>query len=82
MEIGKRVNKDQSVGTGFPSKMINKVVQSNEKIMNKSHVRKTITIDLASGYRQLPMHPTDQEKTAFTTPNGHYEFIRLKGLKV
>ena len=32
------------------------------------------TLDLASGYWQVEMDPTDQEKTAFTTSDGLYEF--------
>lgn len=35
------------------------------------------TLDLASGYRQVEMHPPDREKTAFTTPRGLYEFQRM-----
>lgn len=32
------------------------------------------TIDLHSGYHQIPMNPEDQYKTAFFTPSGKYEY--------
>lgn len=35
------------------------------------------TIDLASGYHQVVMHEKDRDKTAFTTPFGLYEYLRM-----
>lgn len=40
------------------------------------------TLDLASGFHQIEVHPRDIPKTAFTVEHGRYEFIRMPfGLK-
>lgn len=35
------------------------------------------TLDLASGYYQIPIRTEDRHKTAFVTPDGHFEFTRM-----
>ncbi len=40
------------------------------------------TIDLLSGYWQVPLSADSQKITGFSTPNGHYHFLRMAfGLK-
>lgn len=40
------------------------------------------TIDLAKGFHQIFVKGEDRCKTAFSTPYGHYEFVRMPfGLK-
>ena len=41
-----------------------------------------LVFDLAMEFHQIPMNPRDRQKTAFTTDNGHYEYLRMPfGLK-
>lgn len=35
------------------------------------------TLDLASGFHQIEVHPDNIAKTAFKTATGHYEFKRM-----
>ena len=40
------------------------------------------SLDLLSGYWQVPMAPESRKITAFSTPNGHFEWLRMPfGLK-
>ncbi|KAF6022821.1 hypothetical protein EB796_018855 [Bugula neritina] len=34
-------------------------------------------LDLSKGYWQIPVRKEDIPKTAFVTPDGHYEFIKM-----
>lgn len=36
-----------------------------------------ITLDMASGFHQIPVAENSIEKTAFVTPDGHYEYLRV-----
>lgn len=63
-------------GAVFPIPLINEIL---DNIGDSSYFT---SIDLKSGFYQVPIHAKDAEKTAFSTPKGHYEFTRMPmGLK-
>ena len=63
----------------------------NEKVIGDSYPLPNITdildhlgkaqyfsvFDLASGFHQVETHPDDRIKTAFSTPRGHFEYLRM-----
>lgn len=65
-----------TTGDAFPLPRI-------EDILDQlGHSRYFSTLDLASGYHQIEIAQKDREKTAFSTPYGHYHFKRMPfGLK-
>lgn len=54
-----------------------------EDIMDKlGRAQYFTTLDLAKGFHQILVKEEDRAKTAFSTPQGHYEYIRMPfGLK-
>ncbi|KAJ3641818.1 hypothetical protein Zmor_028291 [Zophobas morio] len=67
---------EKTIDDKYPLPNINDILDKLGKSMYFT------TLDLASGFHQVEMHPDDIEKTAFSTENGHYEFLRMPfGLK-
>lgn len=60
-----------TIRDAFPLPRIDETVEALEG------ARFFSTFDLAAGYHRIEVHPKDQQKTAFSTPFGHYEFKRL-----
>ncbi|KAL8586473.1 hypothetical protein ACOMHN_050068 [Nucella lapillus] len=61
----------KTIGDAFPLPRIN---ESFDALVGSQYFS---TLDLASGYHQIAMHPDDQHKTAFTTPIGLFEYTRM-----
>src|SRR5437868_13330765 len=62
----------------FPKPQIKDI----ESRLGGGKTRKMMLVDVSQAYYQCMLEPSDTEKTAFSTHNGHYEFIRMAfGLK-
>lgn len=67
---------DKTIGDAYPLPNITDILDQLGK------ARYFSCFDLASGFHQIPMDPQDSVKTAFSTPNGHYEYKKMPfGLK-
>ncbi|KAL4083643.1 hypothetical protein QTP88_028959 [Uroleucon formosanum] len=60
-----------AMGDAFPIPRIDEILDQLGRYRYYS------TLDLASGYHQVPIREEDRQKTAFSTDKGHYEFIQM-----
>ncbi|XP_020297641.1 uncharacterized protein LOC109862121 [Pseudomyrmex gracilis] len=71
----RRLN-EATIGDSFPLPNIAEIL---DQLGNAKYFS---TLDLASGYHQIPMDEENRGKTAFSTPHGHYKYNRMPfGLK-
>ena len=67
---------EKTIGDSYPLPNINDIFYSLGSAKYFS------VFDLATGFHHIKMDPKDSQKTAFSTPHGHYEFDRMPfGLK-
>lgn len=67
---------DITIGESYP------IPQINEILDQLGHSKYFSTLDLCSGFHQISITDKDTPKTAFTVPQGHFEFKRMPfGLK-
>jgi hypothetical protein len=60
-----------TVGDSYPLPLITHILGALGK------ARYYTTAHLASGFHQVPLTEKDRQKTAFSTPNGHFEFCNM-----
>jgi hypothetical protein len=60
-----------TVGDAYP---LQNITDTMDPLENAKYF---FTVDLASGYYQHEPAQNDRAKTAFSTPAGHFEFLRL-----
>ena len=54
----------------------------SDQITRLQKAKYFISLDMASGFHQIPIHPNSTEYTAFVTPDGQYEYVTMPfGLK-
>lgn len=57
---------DVTIGEVYPIPNVNEILDQ----LGKSQY--FTTLDLASGFHQIPINPADAPKTAFSVPQGHF----------
>lgn len=62
---------EQTIGDSYPLPNISDILDQ------LGHSKYFSTIDLTSGFHQIKMDPEDADKTAFSTPSGHYQYLRM-----
>jgi len=67
----RRLN-EVTVGDSYPLPLITDILGALGK------ARYYTTLDLASGFNQVPLREEDRQKTAFSTPGGHFEFCNMQ----
>lgn len=76
MVIDYRALNEKTIGDAYPLPNITAILDQLGKSKYFS------VLDLASGFHQIEVEPTDRHKTAFSTPYGHFQFNRMPfGLK-
>lgn len=67
---------DVTIGETYPIPQISEIL---DQLGNSKYFS---TLDLTSGFHQIPISSEDAPKTAFSVPQGHYQFNRMPfGLK-
>lgn len=76
MVVDFRKLNSHTIGDAYPLPRIDDILDQLSK------AKYFTTLDLASGYHQVPINYADIEKTAFSAPLGHFQFLRMPfGLK-
>lgn len=71
MVIDYRALNEKTIGDRYPLPNISEILE------NLGGAKFFSVFDLASGFHQIPMNPKDSPKTAFSSFDGHYEFLRM-----
>lgn len=71
MVIDFRALNQQTIGDSYPLPDISEILSQ------LGGAKYFSVFDLASGFHQIEMNEEDSEKTAFTGPDGHYEYARM-----
>jgi hypothetical protein len=71
MVIDYRTLNEKTIGDAY---LLPNIMEILEQLGSAKYVN---VFDLGSGFHQIPMHDSDAQKTAFSTPHGHYHFNRM-----